>query len=100
MHGRQRANIIPQVNRAYATSRWLVDSAFGVTSEANRAERFRERVGLIENIAPVQFINSPSYPSETINLQRFWMWLDASYNESVCFLIDFDSNAAAAQRRA
>lgn len=100
MRGRQLANIIPRVSRAYATGRWQVDSAFGVISEANCAKRFHERMGLIENIAPVQFINSPSYPGETINLRLVRMSLDEIYKDSVRFLLDFDSDAVAAQRRA
>lgn len=100
MRGRQLANIIPRVSRAYAIGRWQVDSAFGVISEANCARRFHERVGLIEDVAPVQFVNSPSYPGETINLRLVRMSLNEIYNDSVRFLLDFDSDAAAAQRRA
>ncbi len=100
MRGRQLTNIIPRVSRAYATGRWTIDSAFGVISEYNCSRQFHKRIGLIEDVAPVTFVNSPSYPDQTVKLRLVRMSLDEIYNDSVRFLLDFDSDAAVNQRSA
>ena len=100
MRGRQLTNIIPRVSRAYAAGRWHVDSAFGVISEYNCARQFHKRIGLIEDVAPVTFQNSPSYPGETVKLRLVRMSLNEIYNDSVRFLLDFNREAAIDQRSA
>ena len=100
MRGLQLTNIIPRVSRAYAAGRWQVDSAFGVISEYNCSRQFHKRIGLIEDVAAVTFENSPSYPGQAVKLRLVRMSLNEIYNDSVRFLLDFNSEAAVDQRSA
>ena len=100
--GRQLAELLPRLGRAYTYARWNIDHVCGVVSEANMQRRLAQRLGYSRITKLVTMRNSPGYPNTDVNLVLCHLSAIELIDDMFRFLVDFELqvDAAVNHRRA